>query len=127
MVKIEARLKAVSFLQEGVLIGDGRNFCVALFSLDPENFAEWAKKEGIPAEAGHPKVREVLEKHVKEVNSTLASFEWVKYFEVLPTPLTVDGGELTASLKVKRKVVSSKYAALIEAMYSRPAGVTADV
>jgi long-chain acyl-CoA synthetase len=126
-VKIEARLKAVSFLQEAVLIGDGRNFCVALFSLDPENFAEWAKKEGIPAEAGHPKVREVLDKHVKEVNSTLASFESVKYFEVLPTPMSVDGGELTASLKVKRKVVSSKYAALIEAMYSRPAGATADV
>ncbi len=121
-VKIEARLKAVSFLQEAVLIGDGKHFCVALFSLDPENFGEWAKKEGIPAEPGHPKVRQVLDAHVKEVNSSLASFESVKYFEVLPGPLSVDGGELTASLKVKRKVVSTKYAPLIEAMYAKPAG-----
>jgi long-chain acyl-CoA synthetase len=118
-VKIEARLKAVSFLQEAVLIGDGRHFCVALFSLDPENFAEWAQKEGIPAEPGHARVREVLEAHVAAVNQSLASFESVKYFEVLPGPMTVDGGELTASLKVKRRVVSTKYADLIEGMYAR--------
>lgn len=118
-VKIEARLKAVSFLQEAVLIGDARNFCVAVFSLDPENFAEWALKEGIPAEPGHARVREVLAAHVAAVNGTLASFESVKYFEVLPGPMSVDGGELTASLKVKRRVVSSKYADLIEGMYSK--------
>jgi long-chain acyl-CoA synthetase len=125
-VKIEARLKAVSFLQEAVLIGDSKHFCVALFSLDPENFAEWAQKEGIPAEPGHKRVRDVLEAHIKEVNKTLASFESVKYFEVLPGPMTVDGGELTASLKVKRKVVSTKYAHLIEAMYNKPAPASAD-
>ncbi len=118
-VKIEARLKAVSFLQEAVLIGDGHHFCVAIFSLDPENFAEWAQKEGIPAEPGHARVREVLTAHVASVNAGLASFEQVKYFEVLPGPMTVDGGELTASLKVKRRVVSSKYADLIAAMFAR--------
>lgn len=125
-VKIEARLKAVSFLQEAVLIGDAKHFCVALFSLDPENFGEWAKKEGIPADPAHPKVRAVLEAHVKDVNKSLASFESVKYFEILPLPMSVDGGELTASLKVKRKVVSTKYASLIEAMYSRPAASAAE-
>ena len=59
-------------------------------------------------------------------NKTLASFESVKHFEVLPGPMTVDGGELTASLKVKRKVVSTKYATLIEEIYSRPAPPSAD-
>ena len=118
-IKIEARLKAVGFVQEAVVIGDNRNFVVALYSLDPENFGEWAKREGIPAEPGHARVREVLQAHVNDVNATLASFESVKYFEVLPGPMTVEGGELTASLKVKRKVVSTKYADLIEGMYSR--------
>ncbi len=118
-IKIEARLKAVPFLQEAILIGDARHFCVALFTCDPETLGEWAAKQGVPADPGHPKVRELLQTHVHQVNSTLASFESVKYFEVLPGPLTVDGGELTASLKVKRKTVSSKYADLIEAMYSR--------
>ncbi|MBK8264967.1 MAG: long-chain fatty acid--CoA ligase [Nannocystis sp.] len=118
-VKIEALLKAQSFIQEAVVIGDNRHFCVALFSLDPENFGEWAKTQGIPAEPGHAKVREFLAAHVKEVNKALASFESIKYFEVLPGPMTVDGGELTASLKVKRKVVATKYAALIEGMYQK--------
>ncbi|MBM4367394.1 MAG: long-chain fatty acid--CoA ligase [Deltaproteobacteria bacterium] len=120
-VKIEARLKAVSFVQEAVLIGDGHHYCVALFSLDPENFGEWAQREGIPAEPGHARVRQVIEAHVAAVNGTLASFETVKYFEVVPGPFSVDGGELTASLKVKRKVVSTKYAHLIDDMYARKA------
>lgn len=118
-VKIEARLKAFPCVQEAVVIGDNRHFVVALFSLDPETFAEWAGRAGIPAEPGHAKVREALQAHVKEVNATLASFESIKYFEVLPGPMTVDGGELTASLKVKRKVVSTKYADRIEAMYAQ--------
>ena len=118
-VKIEARLKAVPFVQEAVVIGDNRNFCVALYALDPETLGEWAAREGIPADPAHPKVREVLQAHVTEVNSTLASFESIKYFDILSGPMSVDGGELTASLKVKRKVVSTKYADRIEAMYAR--------
>ncbi len=121
-VKIEARLKAPSFIQEAVVIGDNRNYCVALFSVDTENLTEWAKREGIPAEPSHPRVREVLQAHVLIVNQTLASFESIKYFEVLPGPMTVEGGELTASLKVKRKVVSTKYADVIEEMYRRSKG-----
>jgi long-chain acyl-CoA synthetase len=117
-VKIEAMLKALPFIQEAVLIGDNRNYCTALFSLDPENFNEWAKRENVPADPSGPRVHQELEKHVANVNSSLASFESVKKFRVLPSPMTVDGGELTASLKVKRKVVSEKYAPLIEAMYS---------
>lgn len=120
-VKIEARLKGLPFIQEAVVIGDGRNYCVALFSLEPENFAEWAQKEGIPADPGHARVRETLAVHVKAVNGTLASFETIKHFDVLPRPMTVDGGELTASLKVKRKVVTTQYAEVIEALYARPA------
>ncbi len=118
-VKIEARLKAVAFVQEAVVIGDNRNFCVALFALDPETLGEWATREGLPADPGHERVRAVLQAHVAEVNRSLASYESIKYFDVLPAPLSVDGGELTASLKVKRKVVSTKYADRIEAMYAQ--------
>ena len=118
-VKIESRLKTLPFVQEAVVIGDNRHFCVAIFALDPENLTDWAKQHNIPPEPGHPKIREVIQAHVNEVNGTLASFESIKYFEVLPGPMTVDGGELTASLKVKRKVVSTKYAGLIEAMYGK--------
>jgi long-chain acyl-CoA synthetase len=116
--KIEARLKAFPIVQEAVVIGDNRNYCTALFSLDPENLTEWARQQGCAAEPQGDAVRSALEAHVASVNGTLATFESIKYFRVLPGPMTVDGGELTASLKVKRKVVSSKYAPAIDEMYA---------
>jgi long-chain acyl-CoA synthetase len=117
-VKIESRLKALPIVQEAVVIGDNRNYCTALFALDPENLAAWAQQTGAKADPAAPEVKALIEKHVAEVNGTLASFETIKAFRVLPGPLTVDGGELTASLKVKRKVVSEKYAPQIEDMYA---------
>ena len=77
------------------------------------------QQEGTEPETNHPRIRGVLQAHIVEVNGKLASFESIKYFEVVPTPMTVEGGELTASLKVKRKVVVTKYAELVEAMYSK--------
>jgi long-chain acyl-CoA synthetase len=117
-IKIEARLKGLPIVQEAMVIGDNRNFCTAIFSLDPETLAEWAKRTGAPAEPNAPAVVEELKRHVASVNEGLASFESIKYFRITPGPMTVDGGELTASLKVKRKVVAEKYASLIEEMYA---------
>ncbi len=116
--KIEGRLKAFPIVQEAVVIGDNRNYCVALFALDTENLVEWCKREGVSADPAGDRVKKALDAHVASVNTTLASFESIKYFKVLPGPMTVDGGELTASLKVKRKVVTQKYAGLIEDMYA---------
>ncbi len=116
-VKIESRLKALPFVQEAVIIGDRRNYCVALFALDPEGLGTWAQQQGVPADPQSEPVRKALQAHVDEVNKGLASFETVKYFRVLPEPMSVDNGVLTASLKVKRKVVDEKYGKVIEEMY----------
>jgi long-chain acyl-CoA synthetase len=117
-VKIETMLKSgLPFVQEAILIGDRRNYCVALFSLDPEGLATWARQQGVPADPRHEAVQQALRVRVDEVNARLASFETVKYFRVLPAPLTVDSGLLTASLKVKRSVVEQRYADLITEMY----------
>ncbi len=110
-LKIEAQLKRHRIVQEAVVIGDGRNYCTALFALDAEMSAPFSQA----------RIDEILQRLVAETNSGLASFEHIKTFRVTPTPFTVDGGELTASLKVKRHVVARKHAALIESMY---AGVT---
>jgi long-chain acyl-CoA synthetase len=118
-VKIESMVKAgLPFVQEVVLVGDRRNYCVALISLDPEGLATWARQHDIPADPGHPTVEAALSARVTQVNEKLASFETVKAFRVLPGPLTVEGGALTASLKVKRKVVEERYADLISQMYT---------
>ncbi|MCY1023910.1 AMP-dependent synthetase/ligase [Pyxidicoccus sp. MSG2] len=116
-LKIEALLKRHPLVQEAVVIGEGRNYCTALFALDAEILAVVARREGIPADPVHPRINDVLQTLVEEANSGLASFERIKTFRVSPGPFTVDGGELTASLKVKRHEVVRKHAALIESMY----------
>ena len=58
-----------------------------------------------------------MDAHLVEVNSGLASFESIKYTSILPEPLSVENGLLTASLKVKRKVVEAQYAELLDSMY----------
>ncbi|MCB9797811.1 MAG: AMP-binding protein [Alphaproteobacteria bacterium] len=115
--KIEGRLKNLPIIQEAVVVGDTRNYCVCLISVDPEELAEWAKQQGVAADAGSEPVRAAIQAHIDGINDGLASFESIKYFRVLPEPLSVENGLLTASLKVKRKVVETQYADLISEMY----------
>jgi len=117
--KIEGRLKTHPIIQEAVVVGDNRNYCVALVAIDPEEHGEWSRQRGIPAEPAGDAVMQAVQAHIDEVNQGLASFESIKYFRLLPGPMTVDNGLLTASLKVKRKVVEQRYAALTEAMYGK--------
>lgn len=116
--KIEGQLKGLPIVQEAVVVGDRRNYCVCLISVDPEELDEFAKQKGIDAKADHPDVQKAIEDHVSKVNGGLASFESIKYWRVTPEPLSIDNGLLTASLKVKRSVVEERYADIIDAMYT---------
>ncbi|AXV05329.1 Long-chain-fatty-acid--CoA ligase [Euzebya pacifica] len=115
--KIEGSLKLLPIIQEAVVIGDTKNYCTALISIDPEELEEWAKQQGIAPSQDAPEVAKAIEAHVAKVNGDLASFETIKYWSLVPEPLSVDNGFLTASLKVKRNVVHDAYADLIEDMY----------
>jgi len=117
--KIEGSLKLLPIIQEAVVVGDRRNYCVALLSVDPEELADFASQKGIEADQGHSEVHEAIDAHVTKVNEDLASFETIKYWRLMPEPLTVDNGFLTASLKVKRKVVEEAFADLIDSMYDQ--------
>jgi len=114
--KIEGRLKNLPMIQEAVTIADTRNYVTALIAIDPEELATWAAQNGVAPDPNGPAVRAAVQKHVDEVNQSLARFETVKYFRIVP-PMTVADGLLTASLKVKRSVVVERYRALIEEMY----------
>jgi long-chain acyl-CoA synthetase len=121
--KIENLLKLQPHISQAVVIGDNRKYCVALLTLDPDEIARWAQAhglalDGLEAAATHPGVRELIEGEVAQVNRELASFESVKYVRILPRELSVEGGELTPSLKVKRKVVAERYRREIEEMYA---------
>lgn len=117
---IENHLKTFRFISQAAIFGDKQRFCVALLTL---NEAEVRKELGAGAPetladlAKLPKVRELLQEGVNAKNKELPSYMQVKYFEILPKDFEV-GDELTPSLKVKRKVVKTKYGALVDAMYA---------
>ncbi len=119
---VENLLKTQSHVSQAVLIGDNRKYCAALITLDADEIKRWAKQQGLPemsAEdlAKDPKVIALIDAEVQAVNKHLASYESVKYFRIVPHDFSQETGELTPSLKVKRKFVSQKYADLIEEMY----------
>ena len=119
---IEARLKDIDMVSQAVVIGDKRPYLVALLTLDPDAAALFAQANGLAPDlaalATHAQVRAHLEKNVERINDGLARYETVKKFEILPADFSVDGGELTPTLKVKRKVVNQKYGDAILRLYA---------
>ncbi|MGH8825987.1 MAG: AMP-dependent synthetase/ligase [Jiangellaceae bacterium] len=122
--KIEVIFKAVSpYASQIVVHGDTRNFVTALITLDPEAIETWAAQndlEGVPYSelVGLPQVRVLVQGHIDELNARLDRWETIKKFEILPDDLSIEGGDLTPSLKVKRKAVEKKYMAVLDGMYS---------
>ncbi len=127
---IEADLKRHPLIAEAVLIGDRRPYLTALLVLDPERLAALAREHGDGAAPGDPNgapyVRKALDAAVGEVNARYARVEAVKKFYVLPKPLSIEGGELTPTMKVKRPVVCARYAAEIDALYAEGAASQGD-
>jgi long-chain acyl-CoA synthetase len=120
---IEGLLKAIEPIGNAMVVGDNKNYLVALLALDPERVSAFAAKHGFPTDvpklASDPRFREHLTDRIeREVNARLSQFETIKKFEVLPNDFTIDGGELTSTLKVRRKVVAEKYAKNIERLYA---------
>lgn len=119
---IENLLKAYPGISQVVVIGDKKPYLVALVTLDESDLERLT--EGLP-DAGQsvaelatsPAVIERIQGYVDEVNTRLARYETIKYFEMLPRDLSIEEEEITPTLKVKRRVVQRKHAPLIESMY----------
>jgi len=125
--KIENMLIADPYIEQVVVIGDNRKYLTALIAPAMEAVGLFARKEGfdVPdraAAALHPKVIDLIQSRVELVNGRLPKFETIKYFHLLKTDLTQEGGELTPTMKVKRKVVAEKYRDDIEQLYAQGAG-----
>jgi long-chain acyl-CoA synthetase len=106
--------------------GDRRPYPVVLITLDAEQVVPWARQQGLPDDmaklAVHPAVRALIEPVVAEVNARRAQVAQVKKFVILDHDLSQETGELTPTLKVKRRIVEVKYAQLFDALYGGPAG-----
>jgi len=115
---IEAPLKELELVSEAVVIGDDRRFLSALLVLEPEAAARVASSPGAGPLHEDPAVLAELERGVETVNRRRSRVESVRAFRVLPRALTVEDGELTPTLKVRRQVVEERWRELIEEMYA---------
>ena len=115
---IEAALKNHPLVSEAVVIGDRRKYLTALVTLDPDAARKFLDERG-PAGLAHEakEIRDEIQRTVDEINATLARGETVKKFHILSRPFTIEHGELTPTLKVKRKIVYEHFADTIESMY----------
>jgi long-chain acyl-CoA synthetase len=126
---LENALKARSSLVSQVVVfGDKRSYCVALVTLSEEAHKKYARNGSVSGDppdiqtVGSSELRALLQKDVDALNATLAPYETIKKFAVLANDFTEAAGEMTPSLKVKRKVVIDKYRAVIDAMYEGAPG-----
>ena len=118
---IEVAIQAIEIVSQAVVIGDGRHFLTALITLEPEAARRFADVRGITNEDLHnePALREHIDAAIhKEVNPQYARVEQIKKFTLLPRELTIEDGELTPTLKIKRRVVNEVWADAIDAMYA---------
>lgn len=119
---IEARLAATPYVAQAVAIGDNYPYITALIAPNFDSLRAYFDEHQIGGQAkedlaGHPVTGSLVAAAIKEVNASLASYERVRRFTVLPHEFTLERGEMTPSLKVRRKVVTERYRAQIEEMY----------
>ena len=120
--KIEGLLKSNPLIAHTLVHGDQKKYIVCLVTLDKAYLENWAKENQWPYDQwtdliSQHEVQEAVKNTINEVNAKLASYESVKSFKILPTEFTVESGELTPSLKVKRKLLDKKYSAAIDELY----------
>ncbi len=119
---IENALKASRWISQAVVIGDRRQYLAALIVPDFDVLKGWAAAERIGGTIAeqllNPRLRAILQAEVQAVNEHLARYEQIRVWELVPTEFTLEGGELTPTLKVKRRVINVKYKEILDRLYA---------
>jgi len=121
---IETMFKGVCpYASQLIVHGDGRNFVSALITLDADAIVGWAAENDLAGKSyaeivTSPAAREMVQGYVDELNAKLNRWETIKKFIILPRDLSIDAGDLTPSMKLKRKIVAAKYKTELDALYS---------
>ncbi|MDG4765369.1 long-chain fatty acid--CoA ligase [Solwaraspora sp. WMMD406] len=127
---IEGLFKSICpYISQTVVIGQARNYCTMLVTLDPDAIVSWAAGGPLAGRSyaelvASPEAHAMIEEHVAELNGKLNRWETIKKFTILSRDLTIADGEMTPSLKVKRRIVETNFAREIDQMY---AGQLADI
>jgi long-chain acyl-CoA synthetase len=120
---IENKLKESHFIEQVMVIGENRNFPAALIVPSFAYIKEWAAKKGISFTGNDqlitdPLVPKKVSEAVRKVNKTLSHYEMIKKFEMIPHEWSIERGELTPKLSLKRKAILEEYASLVDKIYS---------
>jgi len=124
--RIEGLLRAHPLIGNAASIGDRRPYVTALIALDEEAAPNWARANNIEdvdvtdlaALSGHPTLLAEIDRAVTAANEQLARVEQIKYYRVLPDPWTPDSGEVTPTLKLRRRIITQRYGDTIDALYT---------
>jgi len=120
---IENQLKFSPYINDAIVIGDGRKYLTALIMIDEDNVVKYAQDNRIPFTtysdlSKNTEIKRLITTEVEKVNKTMASVETIKKFTIFDRRLDQEGGELTPTMKVKRKYINEMYKEIIESMYS---------
>jgi long-chain acyl-CoA synthetase len=119
---IENALKASRYVSQAVVLGDKHKFLTALLVPDFDALRPWARGQGVAFGSDEelvaaPQVRQLIAGEVEPVNAKLARYERIQAWDLIPAEFTIEGGELTPTQKVKRRIINSKYKDKIDALY----------
>jgi len=121
---IENKLKFSPYIQDAVVIGDGRKYLVSLILIDEDNVTKYAQDNRVPFTTfadltQNPEIRKLIDEEVTRVNKTLSKVESIKKFALLPRRFYEEDGDVTPTKKVKRRFLEKRYADLIESLYRK--------
>ena len=122
---IENRLKSSIFIGNSIVIGENEKYAGALISPNFQSLKDWCQKQKIEFEnykelIALPKVKEFFQKEINKLNSKLGSYEQIRKFQLVCDEWTPQSGELSATLKLKRKIIKQKYQEIIKKMFLQP-------
>jgi len=120
--ELEGVFKRFSFISHAFLYGNGKPYCIMLFTLNEAELRAQLKTEGVSVAAEEklslsPAVMRRVSNAVESINTNLASYETIKHFAIIDEDFSIENGLLTPTLKMKRKIIASRYADLIESLY----------
>ena len=112
-----------ALISQAMVVGDNQPFIATLITIDPEEFPRWAQEHGksgtVADNVEDPDLKAAIQEAVDEANKAVSKAESIRTFRILPTDFTIEGGELTPTLKVKRRVVADHFGSAIESIYTK--------
>ena len=128
---IEKDLKTSKYVSQALVVGDRRPYVAALITLDPQEVGRWAAERGVEGDVGalsrDPRVLELVQGIVDDANKERSRFEQVKRFVILPRDFTMEDGEMTPTLKLRRRAVVQHFEREIETLYAEPFAAELDM